>query len=77
MVKGEDMVIEGTCANISRGRLTDKARNLKRFAEQWAEFEDEESIEFGEDDAEYVREALHLGDRGLGRYHEMADALKV
>lgn len=57
------------------GRPTEKVRNLKRFAEQWAEFEDEEALEFGSDDAEYVMGALHLGDGTLNRYHEMAKCL--
>ena len=60
------------------GRLTDKARNLRRFTEQWVEFKDAEALEFGEDDAEFVSGALHLGDNEpLDRYHEMANALEV
>lgn len=69
------MVVNGIYVN--NGRPTDKVRNLKRFTEQWAEFEDEGSTEFGEDDAKYVAETLHMEGPGLGRYHEMADALEV
>lgn len=72
------MICEGTCANTKRGRPTDKTRNLKRFAVQWAEFVDENPIlTFGEDDAKYVAEVLHLEGPGLGRYHGMADAMEV
>lgn len=68
-------MINGTYAN--GGRPTDKVRNLKRFAKQWQEFEDEESLGFGEDDARYVAETLHMEGPGLGRYHAWADALEV
>jgi len=71
------MIIEGTCANTRRGRLSDKAKNLKRFAEQWTEFKDEEALTFNEDDAKYVAETLHLEGPGLSRYHIMADTLEV
>jgi len=72
------MLLKGTCANTKRGRPTDKARNLKRFGAQWAEFMDESPILFfGKDDAKYVEEVLHWEDPGLDKYHGMADALEV
>ena len=76
MAKGENMVINGTYRG-NGGRPTEKTRNLKRFAEQWAEFEDEEILEFGGDDAEYIAEILQLGEGSLDHYHEMANALEV
>jgi len=72
------MLLKGTCANIKRGRPTDKARNLKRFAVQWAEFVNENSIlAFDKDDAKYISESLHWEGSGLSRYHRMADAMEV
>jgi len=72
------MIIEGTCANIRRGRLSEKAKNLKRFVEQWAEFADEESaLTFTDDDVKYIAETLHLEGPGLTKYHTMAEAMEV
>jgi hypothetical protein len=68
------VVING--GSVNSGRPTDKARNLRIFAKQWQEFEDEESL-YGEDDAEYVSGALNMESGTMARYHEMADALEV
>ena len=76
--RGGNMIIDGTCANFRRGRLSDEARNLKRFSEQWTEFTDEEpALTFTDDDAKYIAETLHLEGPDLSRYHIMADTLEV
>jgi hypothetical protein len=52
-------------------------RNLRRFAKQWAEYEDEtqELLEFDEDDARYVSEVLFVGSSPMDKYRDMANLM--
>ena len=76
--RGGNMIINGSYANFRRGRLSDRARNLKRFSEQWADFTKNESVlTFTDDDAKYIAETLHLEGSDLSRYHIMADTLEI
>ena len=70
------MIIKGMLCGKG-GKPTKKVKNLRRFTEQWAEFEDGEHVEFGDDDVEYVGGVLHLGEGNLDRYHELANGLEV
>ena len=71
-------MIDGMLGAFPRkGRPTEKVKNLRRFTEQWAEFEDAEALEFCPGDAEFVSGVLHLGEGNLDQYHEMANDLEV
>lgn len=59
------------------GRPTDKVRNLRKFAEQWAEFEDEMALEFGSDDADYVLGVLKFDRAPMDRYENLTIELEA
>ena len=66
------MVVNGLYVH---GRPNDKVRNLRRFAEQWAEFKDEESLESSGDDTEFIS-GFFPENGTLDKYHEMANAME-
>lgn len=61
------------------GRRSDKEKNLRRFAKQWAEYEDEAQglSEYGEEDAHYASGVLHLGEDSMDKYNDLANAVQL